>query len=586
MSSLPSESTLERLKACKGKLGLAMLLGVQLKHLTHALYGIPMPVRYAVFTIPKSSGGVRIIHAPNDRLKFVQSALAAVLQECLIEIETKSGVQRPVSHAFHPKRSIFSNAWVHRRKRFVVNFDLQDFFPSLHFGRVCKFFEKSSDFQLHPKVANLIANLATHPDGAGGTFLPQGSPCSPVISNLLTRPLDLRLRKLAQRCDCRYSRYADDLTFSSNTTAFPEAIAKLDNECWIAGDEFEKIVVQSGFFLNHAKTRMALKGTRQVVTGLVVNKQVSVNRDTYKWLRAACDSMFKKGIASRHDPRTVKVYTMARKLELKQLIGHAEHVFHARRKSGIELPAMSLMKGPELLLKRLIYYERFFAHDRPIVICEGDTDYVYLRIALAKFGHQFANLAPSKEGLPAIRFLRFTPVIGRFTGLQGGSDQLKTFLQNWDVNMAMVGDRYPSQPVILFMDNDSGANATMQILRGKKVISQDIKMMEFTHATKNLYVIFTPVPDVKSQSCIEDFVDPTAKSVKLDGKTFHPGGNATYQGKKWSDTLHYGKRVLAEKVVAENVAKYDFSLFKPILDRLDKAIADYPKQVAKIVASK
>src|SRR5690606_37911686 len=101
------------------------------------------------------------------------------------------------------------------------NIDIQDFFGSINFGRVWRYFEKQRDFALFPAIARTIAQIACH-----NKALPQGSPCSPVISNLIAHILDVRMAQLAARTGCRYSRYADDLTFSSNQHDFPAAIAK------------------------------------------------------------------------------------------------------------------------------------------------------------------------------------------------------------------------------------------------------------------------------------------------------------------------------------------------------------------------
>lgn len=223
-----TNSNLSKLQSAKGKLGLAAALGISLRQLTRAVYGIPAQQRYTSFTIPKSLGGSRTIHVPHRDIKHAQRALSKLLQQCLIEIEHNNGVKRPVSHGFHPGRSIFSNAWDHRNKNYVMNFDLEDFFGSIHYGRICSFFEKSKDFSLDPTVSNLIGNLCCHRDARKGTFLPQGSPSSPIISNLITRPLDLKLRTIAKKNKCRYSRYADDITFSTNCDAVPEEISFFD----------------------------------------------------------------------------------------------------------------------------------------------------------------------------------------------------------------------------------------------------------------------------------------------------------------------------------------------------------------------
>ena len=99
--------------------------------------------------------------------------------------------------------------------------DLADFFPSLNFGRVRGFFLKDRDFELHEKVATVIAQIACFENQ-----LPQGSPCSPAIADMVAHVLDVHLVRLAKKYRVTYSRYADDLTFSTNQRLFPGALAK------------------------------------------------------------------------------------------------------------------------------------------------------------------------------------------------------------------------------------------------------------------------------------------------------------------------------------------------------------------------
>ncbi len=137
---------------------------------------------------------------------------------------------------------------------------------------------------------------------------------------------------------------------------------------------------------------MSITGTRQVVTGLVVNKQVSVDRTTYKWARAASEHLFKNGLAFRHDPSTANVHTTAKPIKLSHLVGIATHICYARRKSSVPLLPARSMSGPELLLRRLTYYERFFDNNQTLIICEGETDNIYLKIAIKKMGDKYENL--------------------------------------------------------------------------------------------------------------------------------------------------------------------------------------------------
>jgi RNA-directed DNA polymerase len=99
---------------------------------------------------------------------------------------------------------------------------IKDFFPSINFGRVLGLFTKDRNFPLEPKVATVIAQIPCH-----NNQLPQGSPCSPVISNLIAHLLDIHLNKVARAGRCTHTRYVDDLTFSTNEKDFPTAVARL-----------------------------------------------------------------------------------------------------------------------------------------------------------------------------------------------------------------------------------------------------------------------------------------------------------------------------------------------------------------------
>src|SRR5690606_10472469 len=128
--------------------------------------------------------------------------------------------RRSLAHGFERRRSIVTNASLHKRRRYVLNLDLEDFFPSFNFGRIRGFFIKDKHFGLDEKVATVLAQIACHDNE-----LPQGSPCSPIISNLVAHLLDVRLARMAKRYKCTYSRYADDRTFSTNQREFPSQLA-------------------------------------------------------------------------------------------------------------------------------------------------------------------------------------------------------------------------------------------------------------------------------------------------------------------------------------------------------------------------
>ena len=211
---------------------------------------------YKIFALSKKTGGYRMISSPQGALKSIQRKLAAILLEVY-------GGRAPV-HGFAAQRSIKSNAQQHVGRRHVFNIDLADFFPTIHYGRVRGLFE-SKPYGLPYGIAEALAQLTCHLGS-----LPQGAPTSPIISNLICGGLDAKLKVLARANKCRYTRYADDITFSCDAATFAADIAFFDGTKWVPGPSLEAEITKEGFKINQAKTTMRNAGARQMVTGLVV----------------------------------------------------------------------------------------------------------------------------------------------------------------------------------------------------------------------------------------------------------------------------------------------------------------------------
>lgn len=273
----------------------AKLLGLKsAKYINYLLYNIKTDNLYTTLTIPKKNGGERVIHAPKKELKFLQKKLADILWECYLEsLESKSkdkNFKIPVlSHAFEKGKSIITNSQMHRNKKYILNIDLKDFFDSFNFGRVRGFFIKDRDFAVSPEIATVIAQIACYQGK-----LPQGAPSSPIITNLITRILDYRIVKIAKKYRFTYSRYADDMTFSTNRELNSNKLrASKELENFLT--ELEEVIVSSGFEINPKKTRLSNNMQRQEVTGLVVNKKITVKREYVKNTRAMAFQLYKDG---------------------------------------------------------------------------------------------------------------------------------------------------------------------------------------------------------------------------------------------------------------------------------------------------
>ena len=296
-------SKLQSLKLAASRRELAAVLGYTPKAIAFILYKIPPQAKYTDFKVPKRTGGERTIHAPIPRLKVLQRHLANVLTEALQELESQSSVRRFVSHGFMPGRTIITNASAHKCRRYVLNLDLENFFPSVNFGRIRGVLMKDKRFALQEPVATTIAQIACHDDR-----LPQGSPCSPVISNIVAHLLDVRLVRLAKKYRCTYTRYADDITFSTNQKNFPTELAAPDpnkDGAWLLGAELADTIKKAGYGVNSKKTRMQMRGSRQEVTGLVANAKVNVRKEYYRNIRTMCATLFGTGEYYRMVPATL-----------------------------------------------------------------------------------------------------------------------------------------------------------------------------------------------------------------------------------------------------------------------------------------
>jgi RNA-directed DNA polymerase len=326
----------------------------------------------------------------------------------------------------------------HRNRRWVFNLDLQDFFPCVHFGRVRGFFIKDKNFALHKDVATVLAQIA-----CDGNALPQGSPCSPVISNLIAHALDMHIVRLAAKVGCSYSRYADDLTFSTNKKQFPKEIAcqeELELHRWRPGTELLEIITHSDFKVNEKKTRMQYRDSRQDVTGLIVNRKINVPREYRHNVRAMVHSLFRKGSFQIYGSVTTDGVTMLgmRDGSLDELQGRLGFI------DGIDLYNKTVadakdepnhLSTKESMYRQFLIYRDFYTAEKPVILCEGKTDIVYIKHATRSLAPQFPELVETVEGelRLKVRLYKYPKSsTGRILGLKdGGSSHLNKFITTY-----------------------------------------------------------------------------------------------------------------------------------------------------------
>ncbi len=272
---------------------IARAIGIEKNKLAWLTYhrGAATIDHYYRFTIPKRSGGMRVISSPKKQLRVAQNwVLASVLSK--IELHQAAA-------AFRAGRSIVDNARLHQEKAIVVRLDLKDFFPGIKLQRVKGLFQS---FGYNSGVATILALLCTEAPrlemklagetrfvSLGDRQLPQGACTSPMLTNILCRKLDKRLSALGQKFGFTYSRYADDLVFSHS-----DSEAKLGLFLTLV----RKVIQGEGFIVNEEKTRIMRQQQRQTVTGLVVNQEPHLSRDDLRKFRAFLHHCEKEGFAA------------------------------------------------------------------------------------------------------------------------------------------------------------------------------------------------------------------------------------------------------------------------------------------------
>lgn len=378
---------------------LSCLLKFDLKKLSYILYklnGGPNG-QYKEFDVKKRSGGTRKISAPYTGLKAVQHKLAVSLQDIYM-------VKKSV-HGFVRERTILTNAYNHSRKKFVFNIDLKDFFPSIHFGRVMGLFT-ARPYEFKKEIAIIIAKIACCND-----VLPQGSPCSPVISNMICAYLDKKIGDLAKDCGCFYTRYADDLTFSTNKSRFPEEVAFYNGGEWEPSSKIVELIDAQSFEINKEKTSMRTRSDRQIVTGVVVNEYPNIQRKLIKQVRSMLHDWKVNGVRKAQE-HYEKEFDLAnreppkdKRISFPNVVrGKLEHIRQVR---SYRIAVLNRIEEQECIRNRRSppqqrdrltiykdqYYKYFQEYEQltirdsgcPTILGEGETDWIHLRKAYTHF---------------------------------------------------------------------------------------------------------------------------------------------------------------------------------------------------------
>ena len=561
------------MKNIKTRNDFAKFIGVKLQTLTYLLYIKKIDNCYNTLEIPKKNGDTRTICVPNKNLKKVQKKLYNKLSTYYDEIKTQNNFTSKISHGFEKNRSIVTNAEVHKNKRYVVNLDLLVFFPSINFGRVRSCFIKNNYFEINDDIATILAQLTCYK----GT-LPQGASTSPLIANMICNIMDIRILKIAKKYRLDYTRYADDLTFSTNNKYFLNDYDKFL-------EDIKNIIHRSGFELNSKKTRLLFSNSRQEVTGLVVNKKISVPKEYYKNTRAMAHSLYKNGYFLIDDEvGTIEQlegrFSFINQINLYNIDNKKKNMWHLNSK--------------EKQYQKFMIYKTFYANEKPLIITEGKTDVLYIKAALKKYYKYFPNLITKKDNgnfVFHVNFFKRKQKHSYYLNLvKDGADTIKNIYSNCYIktknnkNITTVHDfkklcgERETNPVILIFDNEMVSNKDRPLKKFLNEIkvnaSQKDKLKEnlYINICDNLYLCTYQLNN--KEACeieIEDLFPADVLEHEINGRKFSKKDST-------HDNGFYGKNEFSQYVYS-NYESIDFSNFISLLSAINEIIELYPNNI-------
>lgn len=575
-------NNLEKLYSCNNIFSLVKIFhyefNMSAKEFWDIIYSKNHYSSYISKKIPKANGSERELLIPPKPVKDLQKKFAIILSDCLFEIRKKNPNYLVCNHAFEKKKSIITNAKLHRNKNYVLNIDLSDFFGSIHYGRIYSFFKKDTHFKLNDKIAKIIAQISCYRDPYNKTFLPQGSPLSPVIASLIGNLLDIQLIKIAKKYKLTYSRYADDLTFSSNMPIPKDLIYWNEHlSTWKTGYLLQQIVHNAGFKINEQKTRLFSSRQQQTVTGIVVNRNLNVNNIYQKNNRAMLHNLYTHGeffIGKNQGTIDQLIGRLNHVVMVKYLEQHPSYTNEEWDKAKKELIKTCSQFDKKIesnrsirLLRQAIFYKYFISLNKTIIFPEGFTDSMYFRLA---------NKIRNKENKDNYIFQNLNTSLA-FIGLGGGTNPIQTFLsgayEKYMINTSKLKIK-SNYPAIFILDYDEGLENFGKYIQLFKNDEQ------WKHIKENLYVVLLCPLKKNGKSfsyknktdmvCIENLLSSSAGvDIVIDSEDHN---KIKFGKKQWS-------KVQFANLVANKSRLFDFKKFDKIFEILKEIEQHYKDKI-------
>ena len=268
--------------------------------------------------------------------------------------------------------------------------------------------------------------------------------------------------------------------------------------------------------------------------------------------------------------------------ELHGRLGFIDSIdLYNRKDADPQLKPAPLSKK-ERMYRQFLIYKDFYTTDRPVIVCEGKTDIVYLKYAIRSLATHFPLLTevdPGGNVTLKVRLYKYPKSsTARILGLSdGGNSVLPKFIGTYKEDTDKFRAPGQKQPIIILYDNDADAQKIRKAI--KDAVNVIVKPGDpYAHVVRNMYAMPTPLPAGTQESVIEDFFETAIKGTVLGGKTFT-------KRNKFDNTQHYGKHIFAEHVVKPKAATINFDGFRPLLTILENIIKDHAAAVTGTAAT-
>lgn len=375
----------------------------------------------------------------------------------------------------------------------------------------------------------------------------------------------MRLVRIRKRFKLKYTRYADDLTFSTNNKYFLDNKTKFYNEI---KEEIERF----GLSINDKKTRLIYNDSRQEVTGLVVNEKININRQYYKVTRAMSDYLYIHG----------KFMIDGKEGNINQLEGRfafINQLDYYNNKLDKEKHKLWNLNAREKEYQKFLFYKYFFANPNLLIVTEGKTDINYIKAALKKLYKSYPELIEKRneQYFYKISFLNKTNRLKYFLAIfQDGADTMKNIynfykgknnLPNLTEYFMKKSGVLPENPVFLIFDNEQESKKPLRKFKEHIELKDNIKLSQ--NIINNLYLITNPLVKGLQECEIEDLFEDSLLCNKLNGKEFS-------KENEFDKEKYYGKNIFSNYVL-KNYNEINFDNFVPLLDEIKVIVSNYNK---------